>query len=83
MQSGNELKEAYKNMKWEAKAAVAKATTEAYKEWYDKMGTEESERMIYKVANQRARSRRDIGEVNVIKDQIGDMLSDEVKIKES
>ena len=38
--------------------------------------------MIYKVAKQRARSRRDTGEVNVIKDQIGEMLTDEVKIKE-
>ena len=27
-------------MKREAKAAVAKAKNEAYKEWYDKMGTE-------------------------------------------
>ena len=71
VQGGNELKEAYKNTKREAKAAVAKAKNEAYKEWYDKMGTEEGERMIYKVATQRARSRRDIGEVNVIKDQIG------------
>ena len=70
-------------MKREAKAAVAKAKNEAYKEWYDKMGTEEGERMIYKVAKQRARSRRDIGEVNVIKDQIGEMLIDDVKIKES
>ena len=31
-------------------AAVAKAKNEAYKEWYDKMGTEEGERLIYKVA---------------------------------
>ena len=46
------------------------------------MGTEEGERMIYKVAKQRARSRGDIGEVNVIKDQTGDMLTDEVKINE-
>ena len=38
--------------------------------------------MIYKVAKQRARSRRDITEVNVIKDQIGETLTDEVKIKE-
>jgi len=38
--------------------------------------------MICKVAKQRARSRRDIGEVNVSKDQTGDMLTDEVKIKE-
>ena len=82
MQGGNELKEAYKNTKREAKAAVAKAKNEAYKEWYDKMGTEEGERMIYKVTKQRARSRRDIGEVNVIKDQVGEMLTDEVKIKE-
>ena len=34
------------------------------------------------MAQQRARSRRDIGEVNVIKDQTGDMLTDVVKIKE-
>ena len=82
MQGGNELKEAYKNKKRKAKAAVAKAENEAYKEWYDKMGTEEGEQMIYKMAKQRARSRRDIGEVNLIKDQIGDILTDEEKIKE-
>ena len=82
MQGGNDLKEAYKNTKREAKAAVARAKNKAYNEWYDKMGTEEGERMIYKVAKQRARSRRDTGEVNVIKDQIGEMPTDEVKIKE-
>ena len=38
--------------------------------------------MIYKVVEQRALSRRDIGEVNVIKHHIGEMLTDEVKIKE-
>ena len=88
IQGGSELKEAYKNMKRErerereAKAAVAKDTNEAYKERYDKMGTEEGEGMIYKVAKQMASSRRDIGEVNVIKDQTREMLIDEVKIKE-
>ena len=40
-------------MKKEAKAAVAKAKNEAYKEWYDTMGTEEGERTIYKVAKRR------------------------------
>jgi len=54
-------------MKREAKATVAKHKKEAKKEWYDKMGTEEGERMIYKVAKQRARAKRDIGEVNAIK----------------
>ena len=46
------------------------------------MGTGEGERMIYKVAKQRSRSRRCVGEVNVIKIQIGEMLTDEVKINE-
>ena len=55
-------------MKRKAKAAVAKAKTETSEEWYDKMGTKEGERMINKVEKQRASSRRDIGEVNVIKD---------------
>ena len=82
IQGGNELKEAYKNTKREAKTAVAKAKNEAYNNWYDKMGTEEGQWMIYKVAKQRARPRRDLGEVNVIEDQIGEMLTDEVKIKE-
>ena len=51
MQGVNELKEAYKNTKREAKVAVAKAKNEACIEWYDKIGTEEGERTIYKVAN--------------------------------
>ena len=50
-------------MKREAKAAVAKVKNKAYKERYDKMGTEEGERMLYKVANQRASSRRGIGKL--------------------
>jgi len=60
------MKEANKNMKRGAKAAVAKAKTEADKEWHDKMGTEEGERMICKVAKQRVISRTDVGEVNVM-----------------
>ena len=78
----NRTEGAYKNIKRDAKAAVAKAKYEAYKEWCDKMGTEEGGRIIYKVAKQRARSRRDIGEVNVIKDQTGDMLTDEANTKD-
>ena len=49
-------------MRRKAKATVALAKHEACKEWYDKMGTEEGERMIYKEATQRARPKRDIGE---------------------
>ena len=46
----NRTEGAYKNIKRDAKAAVAKVKYEAYKEWYDKMGTEEDVRIIYKVA---------------------------------
>ena len=49
-------------MRRKEKATVAQAKHEACKEWYDKMGTEEGERMIYKEAKQKARSGRDIGE---------------------
>ena len=63
-------------MRRKAKVTVTQAKHEACKEWYDKMGTAEGDRMIYKVAKQRARSRRDIGEVNVIKEQTGEMLTD-------
>ena len=54
---GNELKEAYKDTKREANAAVAKAKgiqQNGMTRW-------EGEWMIYKVANERTRSRRDIG----------------------
>ena len=64
----------------EAKAAVAKAKHEAYKEWYDKMGPEEGERMIYKVAKAKIKKRHWGRECD--KDQIGEILTDEVKIKE-
>ena len=53
-------------MKGGAKFAVAKAKTGADKESHVNMGTEESERMIYKVVNRRVRSRTDAGGVNVI-----------------
>ena len=48
----------------------------------NKIGTEEGELMIYKGAKQRARSRRDVGEMNMIKDKIGEMHTDEVNITE-
>ena len=46
------------------------------------METKEGEKLIYKVAKQRAKNRQDIGEVSVIKSKEGDMLTDEKNIKE-
>ena len=53
MQGRNETNEVYKNVERKANPAEAKAKNEKHKEWYDKMGTEEGEWMIYKVAKQR------------------------------
>lgn len=76
-----DLREAYKEAKRETKKVVAKAKEEAWADWYDNMETEEGEKMIYKVARQRAQSRQDIGEVAVIKDKNGELLTDEEEIK--
>ena len=46
------------------------------------METKEGEKLIYKVAKQRAKKRQDIGEVNLIKSKEGGMLTDEKNIKE-
>ncbi|XP_047487258.1 uncharacterized protein LOC125038065 [Penaeus chinensis] len=77
-----DLREAYKEAKREPKIALAKAKEEAWREWYEKMETKEEERIIYKVAKQRAQSRQDVGEISVIKDKDGVLLTDENKIKE-
>ena len=79
---GQELKEVYQQAKRKTKRAVAKAKEEAWKKWYDNMETKEGEKLIYKVAKQRAKNRQDIGEVSVIKSKEGDMLTDEKNIKE-
>ncbi|XP_047476373.1 uncharacterized protein LOC125030384 [Penaeus chinensis] len=60
---------------------MTKVKEEAWREWYEKMETKEGERMIYKVAKQRAQSRQDVGEVSVIKGKDGVLLTDENKIR--
>ena len=75
-------KEEYKSAKKKAKVAVAKAKDNAYKKWYDKLGTKEGEDMIYRIKKQRAEKRRDITETLVIKDKNGKVLTEERKIKE-
>ncbi|XP_063595374.1 uncharacterized protein LOC134772337 [Penaeus indicus] len=46
------------------------------------METKEGERIIYKVTRQRTQSRQDVGEVSVIKDKNGVLLTEENKVKE-
>jgi len=80
--NGNdENKEAYKQAKREAKIAVAKAKTDAWKEWYENLESKEGERTIYRIARQRARNRKDIGEMTAIRNQEGDIIIKELEVK--
>ena len=76
------LEAIYKDKKKKAKQAVAKAKEACYKEWYEKLGTKEGEQTIYRIAKQRANSRKDIGDVKVLRDKNGDMLTEGDKIRE-
>ena len=76
-----EMKTKYKDAKKEAKREVANAKEEATKEWYDNMESKEGERSIYRVARQRARTRQDVGDLKHIRDQQGEMLTEDKELK--
>ena len=71
----------YKRLKKEAKKAVARAKEKAWKKWYDKLETKEGEDQIYRIAKNRAKQKKDITQVAVIKDKEGNILIEEMKIK--
>ena len=75
-----ELETKYKDAKKEAKREVAKAKEEATKEWYDNMESKEGERCMYRVARQRARRRKDVGDLKYVRDQQGEMLTEDKEV---
>lgn len=74
-------KERYKQAKRKAKTAVAVAKRNAYKDWYEKLETPEGEKIIYRVAKARNETRKDVGEIAIIKDQNGNILMKEDDVK--
>ena len=64
-----------------AKRAVGEARGRAYEDLYQRLGTEEGERDIYKMAKIRERKTRDIGQVKCIKDGAGQLLVKDEEIK--
>ena len=64
-----------------AKRTITEAKQEAWREWYEKMETPEGEKTIYKITKQKMKSQKDIGEMVVIKDQIGNILTEADKIR--
>ena len=64
-----------------AKRAVGEARGRAYEDLYQRLGTKEGERDIYKMAKIRERKTRDIGQVKCIKDGAGQLLVKDEEIK--
>ncbi|XP_066958471.1 uncharacterized protein [Macrobrachium rosenbergii] len=54
--------EEYRRTKRETKRVVATAKGEARREWYEKMGTPEGEKIIYRIAEVRRKDRQAVGE---------------------
>lgn len=75
-------KGSYNREKTETKNVVAKAKWEAGIQFYDNRETKEGEAEIYKVAKQRTRAEKDVGEMTVIRNQRGDIETNEDKIKD-
>uniref|UniRef100_A0A453HMW2 Reverse transcriptase domain-containing protein n=1 Tax=Aegilops tauschii subsp. strangulata TaxID=200361 RepID=A0A453HMW2_AEGTS len=73
--------EKYKMAKKAAKRAVGEARGRAYEDLYQRLGTKEGERDIYKMAKIRERKTRNIGQVKCIKDGAGQLLVKDEEIK--
>lgn len=72
----------YKAAKKVAKRAVAVAKSMAYDRFYHKLETKEGEKEVFRLARARERRARDFGVVRCIKDENGEVLSEDAKIKE-
>ena len=59
----------YKKKKSKAKKAVAMAKGRAYKDFYARLETKESEKKLYRLARQRDKAGKDVQHVRVMKDE--------------
>ena len=64
----------YRIEKRTAKRAVAMAKNKRYDEVYEKMGTREGEKEVYRIAKSRAKSQRDVGYVKCVRGEDGKVL---------
>jgi len=73
--------ESYKIAKRAAKRAVSVAKGQAYDDLYQRLGTKEGEKDIYRVARIRERKTRDINQIKCIKDGTDRLLVKDEEIK--
>ena len=78
-----ELLSQYKEAKKTARRAVAMAKGKKFEELYEKLGTKEGEKDVYKIANWRSRPQKDVGNVRCVRDERGEVLvmDDEILIR--
>ena len=67
-------RENYKEAKRAVKKAVAEAKRRAYKDFYQKLGTKEGEKHIFRLAKIRSRQQQNLEIVKYIKDEGGRVL---------
>ncbi|XP_071713470.1 uncharacterized protein [Rutidosis leptorrhynchoides] len=75
------VEERYKEAKREAKKAVARAKDKEYKDLYRKLDSKEGSNDIYRIAKARERRRRDLDNIKFIKNEAGQTLVKEDKIR--
>jgi len=77
-----EDKEAYRQANKKSKKAVASAKSRELETLYEELDTKEGEKNIYRMANNRDRSKKDFTHIKKIKDNNGAVLKDEKDIKD-
>ncbi|XP_071718186.1 uncharacterized protein [Rutidosis leptorrhynchoides] len=75
------VEERYKETKREAKKAVARAKDKAYEDLYRKLDSKEGANDIYRIAKARERRRRDLDNIKFIKNEAGQTLVKDDKIR--
>jgi hypothetical protein len=74
--------EGYRLAKRSAKRAVSVAKGQAFDDLYQRLGTKEGEKNIYRIARTRERRTRDINQIKCIKDGTDQRLVKDEKIKD-
>ena len=75
LEEEKEVREAtYKATKKLAKKAVTIANNKAYERLYQKLGTREGEKGVFKLPRLKKKKTRDVGDIRCIKDEDGKVL---------
>jgi len=72
----------YKATKKLAKKTVTIAKNNAFERLYQKLGTKEGDKDVFKLARDREKKTRDLGNVRCIKGEDGKVLVEEARIRE-